>query len=156
MCKEASMSRAGFRAGGGGQRCVLRCVSLSGASLRPQPQPLSVFVPLCLHCSTSSLSVQPRALYSQRSHTAKRPPRLCTMIRRPPTQIPMTDMDVQQVRDALARQKAEAAVKQHGTSATPAHAAPGTATHSQPYHHVDEAKKQREALTREQRLGMQS
>ncbi|KAI0675283.1 hypothetical protein C8Q78DRAFT_1011439 [Trametes maxima] len=77
------------------------------------------------------------------------------MIRRPPTQIPMTDMDVQQVRDALTRKKAEAAGKQRAP-ATPAHAAPGAATQSQPYHHVDEAKKKREALTREQRLGVQS
>ncbi|KAI0358406.1 hypothetical protein OH77DRAFT_1420790 [Trametes cingulata] len=74
------------------------------------------------------------------------------MIRRPPTQIPMTDMDVQQVRDALARQKAEAAVKQ-GAPATPA-LAKGPAMPAQPYHHVEEAKKKRDAQTKDERLGL--
>ncbi|KAL1939815.1 hypothetical protein VTO73DRAFT_9515 [Trametes versicolor] len=64
------------------------------------------------------------------------------MIRRPPTQIPMTDMDVQQVRDAIARQKAEAAVQQ-GQSATPAQATAPTPL-PQPYHHPDELKKKRD------------
>ncbi|KAI0374071.1 hypothetical protein BV20DRAFT_962031 [Pilatotrama ljubarskyi] len=74
------------------------------------------------------------------------------MIRRPPTQIPMTDMDVQQVRDALARQKAEPAVKQ-GAPATPV-LPKGHPVGSQPYHHVEEAKKKRDAMTRDERLGL--
>ncbi|KAI0374064.1 hypothetical protein BV20DRAFT_962026 [Pilatotrama ljubarskyi] len=74
------------------------------------------------------------------------------MIRRPPTQIPMTDMDVQQVRDALARQKAGAAVKQ-GAPATPA-LPKGHPVGAQPYHHAEEAKKKRDAMTRDERLGL--
>ncbi|KAI0630330.1 hypothetical protein C8Q77DRAFT_1160676 [Trametes polyzona] len=76
------------------------------------------------------------------------------MIRRPPTQIPMTDMDVQQVRDAIARQKAEAAVQQ-GEPATPAHAK-GTPAPKQPYHHAEDAKKKREAMSREERLAVET
>lgn len=64
----------------------------------------------------------------------------------------MTDMDVQQVRDALARQKAEAAVQQ-GEPATPAQATASAAPHA-PYHHPDEAKKKRDAMTRNERLGL--
>ncbi|KAI8993046.1 hypothetical protein BD414DRAFT_294223 [Trametes punicea] len=78
------------------------------------------------------------------------------MIRRPPTQIPMTDMDVQQVRDALDRQKAQAAAMQPGAPVTPAQGttAPNLPPHM-PYHHVEEARKARDAMTREERLGLQ-
>ena len=71
------------------------------------------------------------------------------MIRRPPTQIPMTDMDVQQVREALARQRAGAAA-QPAAPVTPAQAP----AQNVPYHHVDEARKKRDAMTREERLGL--
>ncbi|KAL7281703.1 hypothetical protein ACG7TL_005021 [Trametes sanguinea] len=76
------------------------------------------------------------------------------MIRRPPTQIPMTDMDVQQVRDALEQQQKAAlaaATAQQGTPATPAQS---VVAPTMPYHHVEEAKKKREAMSREQRLGL--
>ncbi len=65
----------------------------------------------------------------------------------------MTDMDVQQVRDAIARQKAEAAAAQQGEPATPAQATASTAL-PQPYHHPDEAKKKRDGMTRNERLGL--
>ncbi|KAI0775689.1 hypothetical protein BD413DRAFT_282044 [Trametes elegans] len=79
------------------------------------------------------------------------------MIRRPPSQLPMTDIDVQQVRDALARQKteaAEAAKKKQGDTTAPGASNSSTAPANQPYHHVDEAKKKRSALSKEQRLGV--
>ncbi|KAI0328615.1 hypothetical protein GY45DRAFT_1254567 [Cubamyces sp. BRFM 1775] len=72
------------------------------------------------------------------------------MIRRPPTQIPMTDMDVQQVRDALARQRAAAAAQPAAAPVTPAQ----TPAQNVPYHHVDEARKKRDAMTRDERLGL--
>lgn len=60
----------------------------------------------------------------------------------------MTDGDVQQVRNALMRQKAEKLAAQQGTPAQ------ATATPSQPYHHVEEQKKKREAMTKDERLGL--
>ncbi|KAH9858750.1 hypothetical protein C2E23DRAFT_799966 [Lenzites betulinus] len=77
------------------------------------------------------------------------------MIRRPPTQIPMTDMDVQQVRDAIAAQKSAAAqqVDTSASTATPAQPK-GTPAPSQPYHHAEEAKKKRAAMSRDERLGL--
>lgn len=74
------------------------------------------------------------------------------MIRRSPTMIPMTDMDVQQVRDHIMRKKiAKVTGKPPGTSPTQVKA-PGAP--AQPYHHAEEAKKKREAMTREERLGL--
>ncbi|RDX40448.1 hypothetical protein OH76DRAFT_1490276 [Lentinus brumalis] len=70
------------------------------------------------------------------------------MIRRPPTLIQMTDGDVQQVRDALMRQKAETLAAQQGV---PAQAA-AAGTPAQPYHHVEEQKKKREAMSKDERL----
>lgn len=66
--------------------------------------------------------------------------------------IPMTDMDVQQVRDHIVRKKiAKITGKPSGNSPTQAKA-PGPP--AQPYHHAEEAKKKREAMTREERLGL--
>ena len=77
------------------------------------------------------------------------------MIRRAPTTIPLTDLDVQQVRDAIAQRK-KLAAKQTDGGQTPAQAKVATASTSvaQPYHHVEEAKKKREAMSREERLGL--
>lgn len=137
-----------YGAGGGSERAV--CFTYV-ACRAPAPA-----VPRCL-CPPPTLfhdALSPllsRSLYG-------RPPQRSTavspadMIRRPPTQIPMTDMDVQQVRDAIARQKAEAAVQQ-GQSATPAQATAPTPL-PQPYHHPDELKKKRDGMTRNERLGL--
>ncbi|TFK80447.1 hypothetical protein K466DRAFT_503870 [Polyporus arcularius HHB13444] len=73
------------------------------------------------------------------------------MIRRPPTLIQMTYGDVQQVRDALMRQKAETLAAQQGV---PAQAAAAAGTPAQPYHHVEEQKKKREAMSKDERLGL--
>ena len=67
------------------------------------------------------------------------------MIRRPPTLIQMTDGDVQQVRNMLMRQKA--AKEASGQ-------AKATASPVQPYHHVEEQKKKREAMSKDERLGL--
>ncbi|KAI0743479.1 hypothetical protein C8Q80DRAFT_1181411 [Daedaleopsis nitida] len=76
------------------------------------------------------------------------------MIRRPPTLIQMTDMDVQQVRDALSRQK-ESLATQPGATATPLQtAATAPAPAPAPYHHPEEQKKKREGMTRDERLGL--
>ena len=58
--------------------------------------------------------------------------------------IPMTDMDVQQVRDHIVRKKiAKITGKPSGNSPTQAKAQGPPA---QPYHHAEEAKKKREAI----------
>ncbi|TFK93743.1 hypothetical protein K466DRAFT_537421 [Polyporus arcularius HHB13444] len=75
------------------------------------------------------------------------------MIRRPPTLIQMTDGDVQQVRTALMRQKAEKLAAQQGVPLTPAQATAAD-TPAQPYHHVEEQKRKREAMTKDERLGL--
>ncbi|RPD74288.1 hypothetical protein L226DRAFT_535741 [Lentinus tigrinus ALCF2SS1-7] len=75
------------------------------------------------------------------------------MIRRPPTLIQMTDGDVQQVRNMLARQKAEKLAVKQGVPATPSQAK-AAASPAQPYHHVEEQKKKREAMTKDERLGL--
>ncbi|EJF65370.1 hypothetical protein BD309DRAFT_951363 [Dichomitus squalens] len=71
------------------------------------------------------------------------------MIRRPPTMIPMTEMDVQQVSDAITRQRAAKLAKKQGTTQ-----AKTSSTPIQPYHHAEEAKKKREAMTKDERLGL--
>ena len=73
------------------------------------------------------------------------------MIRRPPTTIPLTDLDVQQVRDAVKLQKKQAGAQ---NPAQPKDAASASTTLAQPYHHVEEAKKKREGMTRDERLGL--
>lgn len=75
------------------------------------------------------------------------------MIRREPTTLYMTDADVQQVRDALMRQKNEKLGIKPGVPLTPAQAKAAAAP-SMPYHHVEEQKKKREAMTRDERLGL--
>ena len=64
--------------------------------------------------------------------------------------IPMTEMDVQQVRDAV--KAAKQAQKPSGPGA-PAQTK-ALATPMLPYHHVEEAKKKREGMTRDERLGL--
>ena len=73
------------------------------------------------------------------------------MIRRPPTTIPLTDLDVQQVRDAVKLQKKQAGAQNPAQSKD---AASASTTLAQPYHHVEEAKKKREGMTRDERLGL--
>ena len=63
--------------------------------------------------------------------------------------IPMTEMDVQQVRDAILRQKTAKQTGKQGAAQAKAPAGP-----AQPYHHAEEAKKKREAMTKEERLGL--
>ena len=74
------------------------------------------------------------------------------MIRRPPTTIPLTDLDVQQVRDAIKRKKE--ATMPGGTPATPAPAGTASTALAAPYHHVEEAKRKREAMSKDERLGL--
>lgn len=66
------------------------------------------------------------------------------MIRRDPTLIPMTDSDVQDVRDAVkTRVRTEAFARDAGLLPT----VPGFAA-------VEEARKKREAMSKEERLGL--
>ena len=68
------------------------------------------------------------------------------MIRRDPTLIPMTDNDVQDVRDAVkARTAAEAATKD--TTMKAAASVPGFATQ-------EESQKKKEAMSKNERLGL--
>ena len=66
--------------------------------------------------------------------------------------IPMTDMDVQQVRDHIVRKKIAKITGKPSGNSPPQAKAPGPPT--QPYHHAEEAKKKKEAMTREERLGL--
>ncbi|TFY58133.1 hypothetical protein EVG20_g8269 [Dentipellis fragilis] len=75
------------------------------------------------------------------------------MIRRNPTLIPMTDADVQEIRDLVARRKAEATegmVKEEDT--TTAAQQPSAAA----YVAAEEARKKRLAMTKNERLGIES
>ena len=79
------------------------------------------------------------------------------MIRRDPTLIGMTDADVQQVRDMLAANQARKpdATRALGTLADKAATVEeARASTSQPFVAVEHAKKEREAMTKEQRLGL--
>ncbi|KZV74434.1 hypothetical protein PENSPDRAFT_749376 [Peniophora sp. CONT] len=68
------------------------------------------------------------------------------MIRRQPTLITMSDNDVQAVRNIVAQKKAAAAAAAGGKGKDAAPPAP--------YHAVEEQKKQREAMSRDERLGL--
>jgi len=71
------------------------------------------------------------------------------MIRRNPTLITMSESDVQDVRDLVARKKAEAAKAANGKGK-------GRDVAQQQQTHVaaEEAKRKREAMTKEERLGI--
>jgi len=86
------------------------------------------------------------------------------MIRRNPTLIPMSDADVQDVRDMIARKKVDVA----GAPAPALALAPSSATGDgsgsskakdalSPAVHVaaEEAKRRRDAMSRDERLGLQ-
>ena len=97
---------------------------------------------LYFHVLSHSSYLAQRATASRLEHT------LCTradMIRRPPTLIQMTDGDVQQVRNMLMRQKAAKEASGQVKAAAPP---------VQPYHHVEEQKKKREAMSKDERLGL--
>ncbi|PCH43798.1 hypothetical protein WOLCODRAFT_153856 [Wolfiporia cocos MD-104 SS10] len=81
------------------------------------------------------------------------------MIRRNPTLIPMCDSDVQQVREAVAKRKAEARVAAEAARASAAAGRKAKDTtsapsSSQPYVAAEDAKRKREAMTRDERLGL--
>ena len=67
--------------------------------------------------------------------------------------IPMTDADVQQVRDAMRLKANGGGGGKQGTPYTPAQMK-AAATPGQPYHHVEEQKKKREGMSRDERLGL--
>ncbi|EIM81142.1 uncharacterized protein STEHIDRAFT_162133 [Stereum hirsutum FP-91666 SS1] len=69
------------------------------------------------------------------------------MIRRNPTLIPMSDMDVQDIRNLIAHKKAG---KGKDTYAAPANTAQG----GQGYAAAEEAKRKREGMSRDERLGL--
>lgn len=86
------------------------------------------------------------------------------MIRRNPTLIPMSDMDVQDIRNLIAHKKAVEAAqvadaasilmaakgKGKDTYAAPANTAQG----GQGYAAAEEAKRKREGMSRDERLGL--
>ena len=72
--------------------------------------------------------------------------RQAEMIRRDPTLITMSDNDVQAVRNMVAQKKAAAAAAAGGKGKD--------AALPTPYSAVDEQKKQREAMSRDERLGL--
>ncbi|KAI0028609.1 hypothetical protein K488DRAFT_58203 [Vararia minispora EC-137] len=73
------------------------------------------------------------------------------MIRRTPTLIPMNDTDVQAIRNLLAQKKAETA------QAVGSKGKAKDATESnKPFVAAEEAKKQREAMSKDERLGIVS
>lgn len=93
------------------------------------------------------------------------------MIRRNPTLIPMSDMDVQDIRNLIAQKKAAEAAevadaasilmaakgKGKDTSAAPAAgsaAAAGAAQGGQGYAAAEDAKRKREGMSRDERLGL--
>ncbi|OBZ67102.1 hypothetical protein A0H81_12775 [Grifola frondosa] len=83
------------------------------------------------------------------------------MIRRNPTLIAMNDTDVQQVRDLIAKRRAETEDAKRATSPAAAATADeeestASATPAAPAALVaaEDAKRKREAMTREERLGL--
>ena len=79
------------------------------------------------------------------------------MIRRDPTLIGMTDADVQQVRDMLAAHQARKAdaARKVGEPADKLPVAEGASVSSaQPFVAAEQARREREAMTKEQRLGL--
>lgn len=79
------------------------------------------------------------------------------MIRRNPTLIGMCDTDVQQVRDAVAKRKMQARETAQPFVAAPTHmkSAPATVPPlDQPFVAAEDAKRKREAMTRDERLGL--
>lgn len=91
------------------------------------------------------------------------------MIRRNPTLIPMSDMDVQDIRNLIAQKKAAEAAqamdaasilmaakgKGKDTSAAPAAGtAAGVVQGGQGYTAAEEAKRKREGMSRDERLGL--
>ena len=69
------------------------------------------------------------------------------MIRRDPTLIHMTDNDVQDIRDMLAARKAESPEKQNAKREGTVPPVPGFTVQ-------EAAKKKKEAMTRQERLGL--
>lgn len=72
------------------------------------------------------------------------------MIRRDPTQIPMTDNDVQDIRDMLAERKKAAEALQPKDESPAAVAVPPVPG----YAAQEEAKKKKDAMSRNERLGI--
>jgi hypothetical protein len=72
------------------------------------------------------------------------------MIRRDPTLIPMTDNDVQDIRDMIAARQKEEALKKADAAAgatNPGASVPGFAVQ-------EEAKRKKDAMTQKERLGL--
>ncbi|KAH9931073.1 uncharacterized protein BXZ73DRAFT_47481 [Epithele typhae] len=80
------------------------------------------------------------------------------MIRRPPTTIPLTDLDVAQVRLMVQRQKLEKlrdqAIEAEKKGLKLDIDQMGDLMAGPAYHHPDESRKKREGMTREERLGL--
>ncbi|GBE81026.1 hypothetical protein SCP_0307490 [Sparassis crispa] len=76
------------------------------------------------------------------------------MIRRNPTLIAMSDVDVQQVRDAVAKHKGESPVTPAQPSSSSAVPSGVLQPLSQPFVAAEDAKRKREAMTRDERLGL--
>ncbi|OBZ68271.1 hypothetical protein A0H81_11767 [Grifola frondosa] len=74
------------------------------------------------------------------------------MIRRNPTLIALNDTDVQQVRSAIAKRKTKTLAAKPGASTTEAIVHPTTLL--QPFVAVEDSKRKREAMTRDERLGL--
>lgn len=72
------------------------------------------------------------------------------MLRRDPTPITLRDTDVQDVREMMAK-LAKAKAEADGTTPIPTPTAQNAAA---PVVHPEDAKKKREAMTREERLGI--
>ncbi|KAH9948533.1 hypothetical protein B0H21DRAFT_732871 [Amylocystis lapponica] len=81
------------------------------------------------------------------------------MLRRPPTLIAMTDTDVQQVRDVVAERKAQATAAKHaaykGNLGAQLQPTSESQLQPQPFVAAEDAKRKREAMTRDERLGLQ-
>lgn len=145
---------------------------------RPKLAAVSCSVPRVSALSCSSLSPQPpcpllplpcaAAQHDNLACLSKSIPRAFVvseegdMIRRSPTVIAMCDTDVQQVRDAIAKRKNEAlaarlasASGKPQTAPTAVPPAPAISSQpSQPFVAAEDAKRKREAMTREERLGL--
>jgi len=76
------------------------------------------------------------------------------MIRRPPTRIAMADSDVQDIRDMVVQKRADAEAV--AIRATQMSSGKGKArdTTYQPYVAAEDAKRKREAISRDERLGL--
>ncbi|KAI0780081.1 hypothetical protein C8Q74DRAFT_740254 [Fomes fomentarius] len=126
--------------------------TLRGGRLRPQSR-LSQLCAVPLLPLFPSSSFLPPAASAQHAPILRISSTEAVMIRREPTTLYMTDADVRQVRDALIRQKNEKLGIKPGVPLTPAQAKAAAAP-SMPYHHAEEQKKKREAMTRDERLGL--